>query len=493
MLKLYNTLTKKKEIFRPLKKGIVTMYNCGLTVYDYASIGNLRAFAVADILRRYLEYKGFTVKQVMNFTDVGHMFQDVDIGEDRMEAAAKREKKDPWSIAEFYIKAFLEDAQKMGLEEPMVRPRATDHIREMMELVQRLVEKGYAYVVNGSVYFDVSKFKDYGKLSGNTIEKLKLGAGGKVEFNPDKRNQFDFALWINDPRHIMNWKSPWCEKGYPGWHVECSAMAMKYLGETIDIHTGGVDNIFPHHENEIAQSEAATGKKFVNYWLHNEHLLVEGQRMGRSLRNIYTLRDIMVKGYDPKVLRYLLLSTHYRQQLNFTFDGLEAAKSAVDRLANFVLRLLEANGTGSGERIRGLTDRVQKGFEEAMKDDLNVGAALAVLFDFVRDVNRLLDDNILSKEEAMEVYNLMMRFDKVLGVIGEIRQPITRTIGYGIDVILVKKEELPKEAEELIRKREEARKAKDWKKADKIREQLRAMGIVIEDTPEGVKVRFEKR
>jgi len=474
MLKLFNTLTKKKEIFKPLKKGIVTMYNCGLTVYDYATIGNLRAYTFADILRRYLEYKGFTVKQVINFTDVGHMFEDVDIGEDKIEAAVKREKKDPWSIAEFYIKAFLEDCKVMNFEEPMVRPRATEHINEMVELVQKLLEKGHGYVVNGSVYFDVTKFKDYGKLSGNTVEKLKLGAGGRVEFNPDKRNQFDFALWINDPKHIMNWKSPWCEKGYPGWHIECSAMSMKYLGETLDIHSGGVDNLFPHHENEIAQSEAATGKKFVNYWLHNEHLLVEGQRMGKSLGNYYTLRDLTAKGYDPRAIRYLLMSIHYRQQLNFTFDGLDAAKSAVDRLINFVYRLMEANGKGCGEKINQLMRRVQENFEKAMDDDLNIGTALATLFDFVRDVNKLIDDNMLSKEEAEEVYNLMMKFDKVLGVIGEIK----------------KEGKLPKEAEELIRKREEARKAKDWKTADKIRQQLRAMGIIIEDMPEGVKWRI---
>ena len=475
MLRLYNTLTKKKEIFKPLKKGIVTMYNCGLTVYDCATIGNLRAFTFADMLRRYLEYKGFTVKQVMNFTDVGHMFEDVDIGEDKMEAAMTREKKDPWSVADFYIKAFLEDAKKMNFEEPMVRPRATDHINEMIELVEKLIEKGYAYVVNGSVYFDVAKFKGYGKLSGNTIGKLKTGAGGKVEYNPDKRNQFDFALWINDPRHIMNWKSPWCEKGYPGWHIECSAMAMKYLGETIDIHTGGVDNLFPHHENEIAQSEAATGKKFANYWLHNEHLLVEGQRMGKSLGNYYTLSDIIAKGYDAKALRYVLLSTHYRQQVNFTFEGLEAAKNAIERLANFVHRLMQTDGKGCGEKIKQLMNRVQKDFEEAMDDDLNIGPALAALFDFVRDVNKLMDDNLISKEEAELVHKLMVRFDKVLGVIGEVE----------------KEEELPKEAEELIRKRGEARKAKDWKTADKIRERLKAMGIIIEDTPEGVQWRFE--
>lgn len=476
MLKLYNTLTKKKEIFKPLKKGIVAMYNCGLTVYDYAHIGNLRAFTFADILRRYLEYKGLKVKQVMNFTDVGHMFEDVDIGEDKMEAAAEKERKDPWSIAEFYIKVFLEDSKTMNFEEPMVRPKATDHIQEMIGLVQKLIRKGYAYIVNGSVYFDVAKFKDYGKLSGNTIEKLKLGAGGRVEFNPDKKNQFDFALWINDPKHIMNWKSPWCEKGYPGWHIECSVMAIKYLGKTIDIHTGGVDNLFPHHENEIAQSEAATGKKFVNYWLHNEHLLVEGGKMAKSIGNFYTLRDLIAKGYDPKAVRYLLMSTHYRQQLNFTFEGLEAAKNALDRSVNFVRRLMDADGSGCGEKIRALISEVQRRFEEAMDDDLNISIALAALFDFVREVNKLLDDNMLSKEEAEEVYKLMMGLDKVLGVIGEIKQ----------------KENLPKEAEELIHRREEARKAKDWEAADKIREQLRSIGIIIEDTPQGVKWKIEK-
>jgi cysteinyl-tRNA synthetase len=477
MLKLYNTLTKKKETFKPLEKGVVTVYNCGLTVYDYAHIGNLRAFTFADILRRYLEYKGFTVKQVMNFTDVGHMFEDVDIGEDKMEAASKREEKDPWSIAEFYIEVFLEDSQKMNFEEPMVRPKATDHINEMIELTQKLIENGYAYVVNGSVYFDVTEFKDYGKLSGNTTEKLRLGAGGRVTFNPDKRNQFDFALWINDPKHKMNWKSPWCEKGYPGWHIECSAMAMKYLGETIDIHTGGVDNLFPHHENEIAQSEAATGKQFVRHWLHNEHLLVEGRRMAKSLGNFYTLRDLLAKGHDPKAIRYLLMSTHYGQQLNFTFEGLEAAKNAIDRLNNFVYRLMDADGKGGGEKIKTLTGDVQRRFEEAMDDDLNISVALAALFDFVREVHRLMDDNMLSKEEAEDVYKLMMKSDRVLGVIGEVR----------------KKEKLSKEAEELIRKREEARKAKDWKTADEIREKLKAMGIILEDTPKGPRLKIKRK
>ena len=476
MLKLYNTLSKKKENFKPLIDRIVTMYNCGLTVYDYATIGNLRAFTFADILRRYLEYKGFEVKQVMNFTDVGHMFEDVDIGEDKMAAAAEREKKDPWSVADFYIKTFLDDAKEMNFEEPMIRPRATDHVNEMIGLIQRIIEKGYAYVVNGSVYFDVAKFKDYGKLSGNTLEKLKTGAGGRVEPNPDKKNQFDFALWINDANHVMNWKSPWCEKGYPGWHIECSTMAIKYLGETIDIHTGGVDNIFPHHENEIAQSEAVTGKKFVNYWLHCEHLVVEGQRMGKSLGNYYTLKDLVAKGHGPKAVRYLLFSGHYRQRFNFTFEGLEAAKSGVDRLMNFMYRLSDADGSGSGGKINALLAEAQKNFENAMDDDLNIGPALAALFDFVREVNNLIDDKVISREEAQEVYKLIMRIDKVLGVMGEVKR----------------EEKLPKEIEELICNREEARKAKNWKTADQIRQQLRTMGIILEDTTEGVRWRKEK-
>jgi cysteinyl-tRNA synthetase len=473
---LYNSLSRRKEVFRPLVDKVVSMYNCGLTVYDFASIGNLRSFTFADVLRRYLEYDGYTVKQVMNFTDVGHMFGDVDVGLDRMAAAAERERKDPWSIAEAYIKAFLDDARRIYLEEPMVRPRATDHIDDMIALIGKLIENGYAYVVNGSVYFDVAKFKDYGRLSGNTVERLRTGAGGRVEHNPDKRNQFDFALWINDPEHIMSWRSPWCEKGYPGWHIECSTMAMKYLGETIDIHTGGVDNLFPHHENEIAQSEAATSKKFVNYWLHCEHLLVEGQRMGRSLGNIYTLSDLAARGHDPMALRYLFLSGHYRQQLNFTFEGLKAAENAVERLVNFVYRLSNADGEGCGEEIERLMNQVRLGFTSAMDDDLNTGPALAALFEFVRDVNNLVDAGRLSREEAGRVRDLVLGFDRVLGLLGKIER----------------EERLPMGAEELILKREEARKSKDWKTADEIRQQLRGMGVIIEDTAQGVKWRMKK-
>jgi len=468
MLKVYNTLTKKKEEFKPLKDKIVTIYNCGLTVYDYAHIGNLRAYTFADILRRYIEYKGFTVKQVMNFTDVGHMFEDVDIGEDKMEAAAKRERKDPWFIAEFYIKAFLEDSKVMNFKEPMVRPRATEHIKEMIELIQKLIKNGYAYVVNGSVYYDVTKFKDYGKLSGNTIEKLKTGAGGRVEFNPDKRNQFDFALWIIDPKHIMNWKSPWCEKGYPGWHIECSVMSMKYLGETIDIHTGGEDNIFPHHECEIAQSEGATGKQFVRYWLHVRHLMVNGEKMSKSLGNFYTLRDLLNKGYSARAFRYLMLLAHYRTSLNFTEESLKHAEETVAGLIDFMDKIqnLKIDGSYNDELHKKALETKEK-FEEYMDDDLNMPQALASIFDLIRETNKTIDERKVSQKNLKEVHEQIMEFDKVLGILEH------------------EKGKLSKEIMDLIIKREGYRKRGDFETADKIRKELAERGILVEDTPEG--------
>ena len=470
MLKFYNILTKKKEEFKPLKDKIVTMYNCGLTVYDYAHIGNLRAYTFADILRRYLEYKGFTVKQVMNFTDVGHMFEDVDIGKDKMEEAAKKEKKDPWSIADFFIKAFLEDSKAMNFEEPMVRPRATEHITEVIELIQKLIKNGYAYVVNGSVYYDVAKFKKYGKLSGNTIDKLKTGGGGRVEHNPDKKNQFDFALWISDPKHIMNWKSPWCEKGYPGWHVECSAMSIKYLGETIDIHTGGEDNIFPHHESEIAQSEGATGKPFVRYWMHVRHLMVNNEKMSKSLGNFYTLKDLLKKGYSAKAFRYLMLSANYRTSLNFTEESLKNSEKTVNGLIDFVdkvqeLNIKEAYSKAIEERIK----ETKKKFEESMDDDLNTPLALAAIFDLISEVNKAIDDRKISKENLQEVYGAMKNFDKVLGVLEH------------------EKTKLPKEIMDLVIKREGYRKRGDFAASDKIRKEIAEKGFLIEDSPEGTR------
>jgi cysteinyl-tRNA synthetase len=467
-IRFFNSLTREKERFVPVEKGKVRMYTCGLTVYDFGHIGNFRAFVFEDLLRRWLEYRGFMVTQVMNLTDV----------DDRTIKASRKNGVPLGEYTEPYIKAFFEDAATLNIEKAEYYPKATEHVPEMLALITKLIEKGYAYRgEDGSIYYDISKFKDYGKLANIKVENLKPGARVKVDEYAKEEAQ-DFALWKawSEEDGDVSWDAPF-GKGRPGWHIECSAMSMKYLGETLDIHCGGVDNLFPHHENEIAQSEAATDKKFVNYWLHCEHLLVEGRKMAKRLGNYYTVRDLTTKGYDPKAIRYLLLATHYRQQVNFTFEGLEAARNTLDRLTNFVHRLLDAEGKGSGEQIKLLIGRVQMGFGEAMDDDLSISVALAALFDFVRDVNNLLDGNMLSKEEAQGVYSLMLNFDKVLGVIGEIK----------------KEEKLSREAEELILKREEARKTKDWKTADEIRQQLKAMGISIEDTPQGVKWRIEKR
>ena len=465
----FNTLTRKKERFTPLEKGKVKMYTCGPTVYDYAHIGNFRAFIFEDLIRRWLEYRGFKVTQIMNLTDV----------DDRTITASKKQGVPLNEHTAQYIKAFFEDLDTLNIQRATSYPRATEHVPEMVTLIKTLIAKDYAYRgEDGSIYYNISKFKDYGQLSKFKVEELKTGARVKVD-EYEKAEARDFALWKawDEADGDVFWETE-VGKGRPGWHIECSAMSMKYLGETLDIHTGGVDNMFPHHENEIAQSEAATGKKFVNYWMHCEHLFVEGKRMGKRFGNYYTVRDLVQKmGHDRKAVRYLLLSTHYRQQFNFTFEGLQAAKSAVERIVNFMRRLMDADGKGSEGEAKRLMERVQKDFCAAMDDDLNIGIALAALFDFIRDINILVDSNSLSKEEAKKIYELMVGYDKVLGVIGEIKI----------------EEKLPREVEELIRKREEARKAKDWKAADQIREQLKAMGIVIEDTAQGLKWRFEKR
>ena len=467
-LRFFNTLTRKKEKFVPLEKRKVKMYTCGPTVYDFAHIGNFRTFVFQDLLRRWLEYRGFKVAQVMNITDI----------DDRTIEGSRKENIPIKKYTERYTKAFFEDLEALNIERAEHYPKATEHIPDMVASIKQLMRKGYAYKgEDGSVYYDISKFKDYGKLSKIKIEELKPGARVKVD-EYGKEKACDFALWKAWDKEDGDvfWETE-IGKGRPGWHIECSTMAMKYLGETLDIHSGGVDLIFPHHENEIAQSEAVTGKEFARFWLHSEHLLVQGKRMAKRFGNFYTLRDLAAKGYDPRAIRYLLVSTHYRQQLNFTFEGLKAAKSAVDRLTNFVERLHEADGEGCGEKIEVLMGDVKKNFNAPMDDDLNISVALAALFDFVREANKLIDNNVLSKEEAEKIYNLIMKFDSVLGVIGEAKR----------------EEKLPKEAEELIRRREEARKAENWKKADKIRQQLKAMGVILEDTPQGVKWKIERK
>jgi cysteinyl-tRNA synthetase len=465
---LFNTLTRSKERFIPIEQGHVKMYTCGPTVYDYSHIGNMRAFIFEDLLKRWLEYRGFKVTHVMNLTDV----------DDRTIKAARTQGIPIKQAAEHFIQAFFEDLTTLRIEKADVYPKATDNIPEMVALVKKLIEKGYAYrSEDGSIYFNISKFKDYGKLARIQVSELKAGARVKVD-DYEKEQASDFVLWKAwDPEDGDVFWNTEIGKGRPGWHIECSAMSMKYLGETFDIHCGGVDNLFPHHENEIAQSEAATGKEFVHYWLHNEHLLVEGKKMAKRLGNFFTVRDLIAKGYDPSAIRYLMISTHYRQQLNFTFEGLEAAKKTLERLANFVQRLLDVRIETSNGRVQQLVEKVQNDFEEAMDDDLNISVALAHLFDFVRDVNNLLDNNLLNRVEAQKIHSMMLQFDKALGVIGEVK----------------KEEKLSREAEELVRKREEARKAKDYKTADEIREQLKTMGIIIEDTGQGVRWKAEKQ
>jgi len=468
-LQLYNTLTRNKEEFVPLEKHTVRMYNCGPTVYTFAHIGNFRSFIFADILRRYLEYRGYTVNQVMNITDVGHMTLDDEVhlegGEDKLQHQAALENKDPWQLAEFYTRAFLEDFKALGLREPMKFPKATDHISDMIEMIQGLIEKGCAYVADGEVLFDISKFPSYGKLSGNTLENLKAGA--RVEVDGKKHSPFDFHLWKYDPRHIMQWPSPWNDHGFPGWHIECSVMSMKYLGDMIDIHTGGEDNAFPHHENEIAQSESCTGVPFVRYWLHVRHLLVNGEKMSKSKGNFFTIRDLSAKGYKGPEIRYALMSSHYRQNLNFTLEGLEDSRRAIRRLRDFTVDVGSRRGQGTNGRIDELCRRASREFEEAMDDDINIAPALAAVFNFVRDVNRLGDD--VSEIESARVLSLMNHFDDVLGVIHE------------------EKEDLSGEFTEKIAWRDAARKARDFKTADAIRDWFAERGYELEDTPQGTR------
>ncbi len=466
-VQFFNTLTRQKEAFVPLEPGKVKMYTCGPTVYDYAHIGNFRAFVFEDLLKRWLEYRGFKVQHAMNLTDV----DDKTIKGSRAQGIPLKEYTD------FYAKAFFEDIKKLNIEPANVYPRATKHIPEMITLIKTLLNKGFAYrSQDGSIYFAISKFPDYGKLSKIQVHELKSGARVNVD-EYAKEEARDFALWKawTPEDGDVYWETE-LGKGRPGWHIECSAMSMKYLGETFDIHCGGVDNMFPHHENEIAQSEAATGKPFVHVWMHNEHLLVEGRKMAKRFGNFYTLRDLLAKGCDPMAIRYLLLSTHYRQQFNFTFEGLEAAKSAIERLTNVMRRLQDTDGKSSGLAITELTCKVETCFSRAMDDDLNISVALASLFDFIRDINNLLDANVIDKQEAAEVISLLTGFNSVLGVVGEIK----------------KEENLPKEIQELIAKREEARKAKDWKTADEVRQQLKAIGVIVEDTAQGVRWRLEK-
>jgi cysteinyl-tRNA synthetase len=466
-LHFFNTLTRKKEKFTPIVNGKVYLYTCGPTVYDYAHIGNFRAFIFDDLLKRWLEYNGFEVLHVMNITDV----------DDKTIKRSQEQEIPLKKFTNFYSKAFFEDIKALNIKPADYYPKATEHIPEMVELIKNLLANGYAYKSKEkSVYFAIKKFKKYGKLSNIKIKKLKIGSRVRVdEYEKDQAQDFVlWKAWIPEDGEVF-WETE-LGKGRPGWHIECSAMSMKYLGKTFDIHCGGVDNIFPHHENEIAQSEAITGKNFVNHWLHNEYLLVEGRKMSKKFGNFYTLRDLLKQNIDPIAIRFLLLSTHYRSQFNFTFEGLESAKGAIERLRNFMRRLHEAKGQGCDKKAEASIKNVQTKFCNTLANDLNVSGMLSTLFDFVREINLLLDMKKISKQEAKKILEVMRGFDSVIGVIGK------------LDVEAV----LSKEAEELIKQREEARKNNNWDRADKIRDQLKNMGILIEDTEQGAKWRLIK-
>ena len=472
-VRIFNTLTRRKEVVKPLKDKRLGMYACGLTVYDFAHIGNLRTYVFEDVLRRVLEFNGFKVKHVMNITDVGHLTSDADTGEDKMELGARRERKTAWEISERYAKLFLQDEAMLNIEKPQIIPKATDHIGEMIKLIRLLEKKGYTYVTDDGVYFDTSKSTGYGELA-----RLKLGGmmpGARIEANPQKRNPSDFALWKFSPKgskRDMEWNSPW-GVGFPGWHLECSAMSMKYLGKTFDIHCGGIDHIPIHHTNEIAQSEGATGKKFVNYWVHAAHLIVEGKRMAKSLGNFYTLSTITDKGYDPMSLRFFYLQAHYRRELNFTYEALDAARNAIESVQEFVRKLNEHEGPKSDTRVQAMILHTGVRFVKAMNDDLDTPEALAVLFRFIGEMNRFMDEDLVSKADAKTALKLMFLFDRILGL--NLKRSLEKAV-------------LPERAKELIEERERARKIGDYAHADAIRRRLRdEFGVALEDTPQGVK------
>ncbi len=474
-LEIYNTLTRKIEAFRPLDPKVVRFYSCGPTVYDHAHIGNFRAYVCVDLLKRYLLYNGHEVMHVMNITDV----------DDKIIRRSAQEGKNAKSITELYTREFFNDLDALSIRRADLYPKATEHIAAMVAIIKKLLARKHAYTSeDGSTYYNIASFKDYGKLSHTKLASLKAGARVRQD-SYEKENAQDFALWKAHDKEDgeVFWQTE-LGKGRPGWHIECSAMAIEHLGESFDLHAGGVDLIFPHHENEIAQSEGATGKRFSKYWFHNEHLLIDGKKMSKSLGNFYTLRDLMKKGHKPSAIRYFLLSTHYRVQLNLTEEALHGAQQAVSRINDFVLRLKAIDGKNSTgknkinkdknskpqkptkETIQ-LIKKIEKEFAQELDDDLNISNALAHLFDFIREVNALIDGGNIGADDAAPILDALKRFDSVLGVIEE-------------------QGELDGEIEALVLEREDARKAKDFGKADKIRNQLKKKGIILEDTKDGV-------
>ena len=453
-IKFYNTLSRKKEEFTPIDSKEIRMYSCGPTVYYFAHIGNLRAYLFMDNLRRVLKYNGYNLKHVMNITDVGHLVSDADEGEDKMMKAAKRENKNPFEIAEFYMNAFLADIDKLNVDRPEIIARATEHIDVMEEYVKKIIDNGYTYQTEDTVYFDTAKLDKYGVLSNRNVDDQKAGA--RVEFDQNKKNISDFALWIKAPEnHIMKWDS-FFGKSYPGWHLECSAMGYKYLGDHFDIHTGGVDHIPIHHENEIAQSKGFCGKIPANFWMHVEFLQINGGKMSKSLNNLYTLADLEERGFEPLVYRMFNYTSNYRAQINFTFEAMEAAKVALSRLREGYLKHQEGTEDVSDEEIKSYEER----FLEAINDDLNMPVAMSVVWDVIKNPNK-----------SKKLQNLLLKFDEVLG----------------LNLKDYQKEEnvLPEEIQKLVAERNEARANKNWAESDRIRDLLIEKGYTVKDSKEG--------
>jgi len=460
-LRFYNTLTQQVEPFAPLHGNVVRMYTCGPTVYNFVHIGNLRAFTFQDILRRCLHAHGYQLDHVMNITDV----------EDKIIRSAAAENKTIGEYTAVYTQAFFDDIKTLRLQQPERWVKATEHVDDMAAAIEKLRDRGFTYVSEGSVYYRIANFPSYGKLSHNDFSGIRAGARVDVD-EYDKADARDFVLWKAQKDGEPAWQTP-LGPGRPGWHIECSVMAMKYLGETLDIHTGGVDLTFPHHENEIAQSEALTGKPFVRFWLHSEHLLIDGQKMSKSVGNFYTLRDILAMGYTPEVIRYQLAAVPYRKKLNFTFDGLKAAATSIDRLRNYKLRLETAKlADGVNDKLVDRAAAATKAFDEALDDDLNTAEALAAVFEYIRDTNTAMDAGEFLAGNAPGAFEFLTRFDSVFDVL----KPSSTTDGLS-----------DADIEAKVAERNAAKKSKDFARADQVRKDLAAQGVILEDTKEGVR------
>ncbi len=449
-MKIYNSLTRQKQELIPHEEGVVRMYSCGPTVYSYPHIGNMRAYLFMDALRRTLKYNGFKVEGVMNITDVGHMTSDEDEGEDKMLVASKREHKSPWEVAKYYTDIFMSETKRLNIDMPEHICPATSVIPEIIVFVKSLLEKGFAYETSKGIYFDIATFPSYGKLGGVGLEN-KL-AGARIDIDEEKRHPADFALWIKAPKqHIMQWDSPW-GKGYPGWHIECSTIGIKYLGEYIDIHTGGVEHRPVHHENEIAQDDAYAGHQVVSNWMHLEHLLVDGGKMSKSLGNVYKLDDLVAKGFSPEDYRYFFFTTHYAKQQNFTWEGLESAKNALKSMKNI---LKEHKESTASTKVK--IDKAEKDFLEAINDDLNLPKALGIVW------------TLLKMPRDRKIYDVIIKFNQIFG------------FDFEGDII-------PTEVQELAKQRWQAKQNRDFATADELRNKISQLGFSIKDTKDGYEI-----